>query len=102
MGPQLDRPRRRGDPVGRGALSGALVLGENGLRRAEASDGARRAQNPARPAAAALEGCAVKALSLWQRWASAMALGWKRIETRHWSLSYRGLLAIHAAKRWSR
>ena len=30
-----------------------------------------------------------------------MALGLKRIETRHWATSYRGPLAIHAAKRWT-
>lgn len=41
----------------------------------------------------------MRALSLWQPWASAMALGVKRIETRHWSTSYRGPMAIHAAKR---
>lgn len=27
----------------------------------------------------------MKAISLWQPWASAMALGLKSIETRHWS-----------------
>lgn len=43
----------------------------------------------------------MKALSLWQPWASAIALGLKRIETRHWATSHRGLLAIHAAKRWT-
>lgn len=43
----------------------------------------------------------MRAISLWQPWASAMALGLKRIETRHWSTSYRGPLAIHAAKRWT-
>lgn len=43
----------------------------------------------------------MKAVSLWQPWASAMALGLKRIETRHWSTSYRGPMAIHAAKRWT-
>lgn len=43
----------------------------------------------------------MKALSLWQPWASAIALGHKRIETRHWSTSYRGPIAIHAAKRWT-
>ncbi|HEV7658816.1 MAG TPA: ASCH domain-containing protein [Allosphingosinicella sp.] len=43
----------------------------------------------------------MKAISLWQPWASAMALGLKRIETRHWSTKYRGLMAIHAAKRWT-
>lgn len=31
-----------------------------------------------------------------------MALGLKPDETRHWSTGYRGLLAIHAAKRWTR
>jgi len=41
----------------------------------------------------------MKALSLWQPWASAIALGSKRIETRGWATSYRGPLAIHAAKR---
>lgn len=44
----------------------------------------------------------MKALSLWQPWASAMAIGLKRIETRHWRTNYRGLLAIHASKRWQR
>lgn len=43
----------------------------------------------------------MKALSLWQPWASAIVLGWKRVETRHWSTRYRGALAIHAAKRWT-
>ena len=41
----------------------------------------------------------MKALSLWQPWASAIALGSKRIETRSWPTDYRGPLAIHAAKR---
>ena len=41
----------------------------------------------------------MKTISLWQPWASAIALGAKRIETRSWSTSYRGPLAIHAAKR---
>jgi len=43
----------------------------------------------------------MKAISLWQPWASAIALGHKRIETRGWSTRYRGPLAIHAAKRWA-
>lgn len=43
----------------------------------------------------------IKALSLWQPWASLVALGAKRIETRHWPTHYRGPLAIHAAKRWT-
>lgn len=41
----------------------------------------------------------MRAISLWQPWATAVALGSKRVETRHWSTRYRGLLAIHAAKR---
>jgi len=44
----------------------------------------------------------MKALSLWQPWATAVALRSKRIETRHWSTRYRGPLAIHAAKRLNR
>lgn len=39
----------------------------------------------------------MKALTLTQFWASAVALGLKRIETRSWRTSYRGPLAIHAA-----
>lgn len=38
----------------------------------------------------------MKALSLWQPWASLVALGEKRIETRDWATKYRGELAIHA------
>ncbi len=41
----------------------------------------------------------MKAISLWQPWASAMALGFKKIETRSWSTNYRGPLLIHAAKK---
>jgi activating signal cointegrator 1 len=41
----------------------------------------------------------IPCLSLWQPWASLIAIGAKRIETRHWSTNYRGPLAIHAAKR---
>lgn len=40
----------------------------------------------------------MKALTLTQPWASLIAFGYKHIETRSWSTSYRGLLAIHAAK----
>lgn len=42
----------------------------------------------------------IKTISLWEPWATLMALGLKRYETRHWRAKYRGLLAIHAAKRW--
>ena len=41
----------------------------------------------------------MKAISLWQPWASAIASGSKRIETRSWATNYRGPLLIHAARR---
>jgi activating signal cointegrator 1 len=41
----------------------------------------------------------VRAVSVHQPWATAVALRAKRIETRHWSTQYRGELLIHAAKR---
>lgn len=41
----------------------------------------------------------MRALSLWQPHAQAIALGLKPWETRDWSTRYRGPLAIHAAKR---
>lgn len=40
----------------------------------------------------------MKTISLWQPWASLVAIKAKRIETRSWYTSYRGPLAIHAAK----
>ena len=40
----------------------------------------------------------MKALTLTQPWASLVAIGAKRIETRGWSTNYRGPIAIHAAK----
>lgn len=43
----------------------------------------------------------LKALSLWQPWASLIAIGAKRIETRSWSTDYRGPVAIHASKHWT-
>lgn len=39
------------------------------------------------------------ALTLWQPWASLMAIGEKTIETRDWPTDHRGDLAIHAAVR---
>jgi activating signal cointegrator 1 len=39
----------------------------------------------------------MKALSLWQPWASLVYDGRKTIETRAWEMLYRGPLAIHAA-----
>lgn len=41
----------------------------------------------------------IRLLSLWQPYASLIAAGKKQYETRHWATSYRGLVAIHAAKR---
>ncbi len=40
----------------------------------------------------------MKALTITQPWASLIALGAKRIETRSWYTSFRGPFAIHAAK----
>jgi hypothetical protein len=42
----------------------------------------------------------MKCLSLWQPWASLIAVGAKLIETRSWSTSHRGPVAIHAAALW--
>lgn len=42
----------------------------------------------------------MRTISLWQPWATAIAIGLKSIETRHWCPKYRGPLAIHAARRW--
>lgn len=44
----------------------------------------------------------MKAISLWQPWASAIVAGVKRNETRHWPTKHRGPVAIHAAKRCTR
>jgi activating signal cointegrator 1 len=40
----------------------------------------------------------MKGLSLTQPWASLVAVGAKRIETRSWATKHRGTVAIHAAK----
>ena len=40
----------------------------------------------------------MKAVSLWQPWATLVVLGLKKVETRGWYTSYRGPLLIHAAK----
>lgn len=44
----------------------------------------------------------MKALSLTQPWATLVALGAKRIETRSWSTRQHGRIAIHAAKGFPR
>lgn len=40
----------------------------------------------------------MKAITLWQPWATLVAYGAKTIETRSWHTHYRGPLVIHAAK----
>ena len=40
----------------------------------------------------------MKAITLTQPWATLVAIGAKQYETRSWGTSYRGPLAIHAAK----
>ncbi|HPA21514.1 MAG TPA: ASCH domain-containing protein [Verrucomicrobiae bacterium] len=42
----------------------------------------------------------MKAISLWQPWASLIAVGSKHWETRSWPTRYRGPIAIHAARHW--
>lgn len=44
----------------------------------------------------------MKAITLTQPWATLVAIGAKRIETRSWRTHYRGPLAIHAAKGWTK
>ena len=39
----------------------------------------------------------MKAITLWQPWASLLVCGAKQFETRSWATSYRGPIAIHAA-----
>lgn len=43
----------------------------------------------------------MKAISLWQPWATLVAVGAKKFETRHWATTYRGPIAIHAARKVS-
>lgn len=40
----------------------------------------------------------MKVITLHEPWATLMAIGAKKIETRHWPTKFRGLVAIHAAK----
>ena len=41
----------------------------------------------------------IKALTIWQPWASLIACGLKTVESRSWSTKYRGDLLIHAGRR---
>lgn len=40
----------------------------------------------------------MKAITICQPWATAIAIGAKTVETRSWATDYRGPIAIHAAK----
>lgn len=44
----------------------------------------------------------MRAISLWQPWASLWVTNIKGPETRHWSTSYRGQLLVHAAQKLCR
>jgi hypothetical protein len=44
----------------------------------------------------------LRALSVARPWAGLIIAGHKPIENRTWSTRYRGLLVIHASKRWDR
>lgn len=43
----------------------------------------------------------MKVLSVTQPWASLIAIGAKKIETRSWPTKFRGRIAIHASKRFT-
>jgi hypothetical protein len=43
----------------------------------------------------------IKVITVYEPWASLIALGEKKIETRGWYTKYRGPLAIHAAKKYA-
>lgn len=44
----------------------------------------------------------MRAISLWQPWASLIVGGHKRYETRSWSTDVRGCVLIHAALKWGK
>lgn len=44
----------------------------------------------------------MKAITIHQPYASLIAWRFKRYETRHWTTRYRGTIAIHAGKKWTR
>jgi hypothetical protein len=52
------------------------------------------------PAVSSWDVVPTQALSLWQPWATLLALGYKDIENRNWKQDFRGRLLIHAAKKW--
>lgn len=65
-------------------------------------DGAPRRIAPPAPEDRMRDLSGLRGLTLTQPWASAIALGYKRVETRSFRVSYRGPIAIHAAKRFPR
>lgn len=42
----------------------------------------------------------IKAVTIWEPWATLIMAGVKQFETRHWRHGYRGPLVIHASLRW--
>ena len=44
----------------------------------------------------------MKAITIYQPWATLIAHGHKQFETRSWATRYRGNIAIHASKRWTK
>ena len=42
----------------------------------------------------------IKVITIWQPWASLIAHGHKKFETRSWKTSWSGEILIHAAKKW--
>lgn len=44
----------------------------------------------------------MKAISIYQPWATLIAIGAKKYETRSWMAYHRGMIAIHASARWNR
>ena len=48
------------------------------------------------------ESVSIKCITLFQPWASLVALGAKKIETRSWRIWYRGPLLIHASRAFPR
>jgi hypothetical protein len=41
----------------------------------------------------------IRGITLWQPWAGLVANKFKRVETRSWATTYRGVILIHSAKR---
>ena len=44
----------------------------------------------------------MRCITIWQPWASLIAYGYKRFETRSWATKYRGPIAIHAGKTFNK